>query len=583
MSRRTFYNYDMPDGTLLYQKVRYDDATPLPGVDERKKKFLVRRPVRAEQFDRERNIGECVFGSGPRRVIYNWPAVLRAGPGSDLIIAEGEKNADELIAAGLLATTTVSHDWPPECLAAVADMNLIILEDNDEHGRRIAAEAQAKTRGVARTTRVVPLDHLWRHLAPGNATKGPPQTGDVSDWLAYGGDPARLLDICRERPADGTVNARPHDFPAEQTIAMWDWLYGKHLLRGTVSGTAAMGGTGKSSLSIVEALAMTSAKALLNVSVGRPLRVMLINMEDDRSTMNKRIAAAMRHHELSPGDIDGRLFTVAKGEMKLKIARQSRAGTVEANEPLVRGLISFLTEREIDVLSVDPFIRTHGVPENDNPAVQQVVELYEDVADEAGCAVHLWHHTRKSNGQATTIDSLRGASSFIDSMRSVRILETMPKDDATKLNVKAGWYFRSFSGKLNFAPPIAESEWYRFENLSLDNGGPSFGDDVGTVTHWQHPESKGAELSVGTIVNIMAAVGSERRYREYVTADLWVGKVIGPILGLDPDDDRDVIKKAIKKLLDLGALKRSEGKNQKRESKMFVVAGDWVAPGLGPG
>jgi hypothetical protein len=34
---------------------------------------------------------------------------MRAGPGSFVFVTEGEKNADVLIKAGLLATTVLSH------------------------------------------------------------------------------------------------------------------------------------------------------------------------------------------------------------------------------------------------------------------------------------------------------------------------------------------------------------------------------------------------------------------------------------------------------------------------------------------
>src|SRR5262245_23169791 len=87
---------------------------------------------------------------------------------------------------------------------------------------------------------------------------------------------------------------------------------------GTVSGTAAMGGTGKSAKAIVEALSMASGKRLLNEQPPRQLHVLLINLEDNRNAVNKRIAAAMKHYHdlIKPKDIGNRLFTKAKGEFK---------------------------------------------------------------------------------------------------------------------------------------------------------------------------------------------------------------------------------------------------------------------------
>jgi hypothetical protein len=312
----------------------------------------------------------------------------------------------------------------------------------------------------------------------------------VQDWIKLGGYPKALIDICRKIPADGTITAEPYQFREQADIAPWQWLYGRHLLRGEVSGTAAMGGTGKSTLSIVEALAMASGRALLCETSSAPLRVVLINLEDTRNTMDKRIAAVMHQHSLTPADIGDRLIVIAKGEIKIKVARQLRSGDVERNEPIIQALTKLMIEHRADVLSVDSFIRTHRVNENDNSAAQEVVECFEDIAAEAQCAVHLWHHTRKAGGERATMETARGAIAFVDACRSARVLETMSaKEHAQLLEVQpemmpAGFYFRAFNGKRNFAPPADQSDWFKLESVVLLNG-----DDVGVVTAWQYPET----------------------------------------------------------------------------------------------
>src|SRR5262249_28305020 len=137
-----------------------------------------------------------ILGAPDRRVIYNWPAVMRAGPGSNVFVTEGEANAKALIDAGLLATTVLSHKWTPECAAALTGHHLIILADHDKEGAILAKAAQKKLIPVAGSTRVVPAAHLWTHLRVGDPAPG----DDVQDWIARGGDIGRLLDICREIP-----------------------------------------------------------------------------------------------------------------------------------------------------------------------------------------------------------------------------------------------------------------------------------------------------------------------------------------------------------------------------------------------
>jgi RecA-family ATPase len=98
---------------------------------------------------------------------------------------------------------------------------------------------------------------------------------------------------------------------------------------------------------------MAAGKPLLGVTVPRPLRVLLINLEDNRAAMDKRIAAAMQHYGLSASDIGGRLFIKAKGELEFKIARQLRSGSVVRDEQLIKGMIAFIIENKIDVFSID--------------------------------------------------------------------------------------------------------------------------------------------------------------------------------------------------------------------------------------
>ena len=147
---RTSYNYELPDGTLLYQQNRYDHQR-LAGD----KKFLPSRPDGFHQY---------LFGVGERRVIYNWPAIMRAGPGATVFVTEGEKNAKSLINAGLLATTIISHKWTDECVAALTGYDIIILEDHDNDGKKLASIARDRLSKVARSIRVVPCTHLWSKL-----------------------------------------------------------------------------------------------------------------------------------------------------------------------------------------------------------------------------------------------------------------------------------------------------------------------------------------------------------------------------------------------------------------------------------
>jgi hypothetical protein len=381
-----------------------------------------------------------------------------------------------------------------------------------------------------------------------------------------------------------TIIAVPYAFPAETAIPQYDWLLGRHLLRGEVSGTAATGGTGKSSLAIVESLAMTSGRQLTHDTVpSGPLRVVLINLEDKRNTMDKRIAAAMRHHGLTKEDIGERLIVLAKEDIKFKIAQQPRIGDVNRDQEVIDALTRLMKEHKADVLSIDSFIRTHSVNENDNSAIEKVVECFEEIAVGAACAVHLWHHTRKSGGQGVSVESARGAQAFIDACRSVRILETMSAEEARKLKIaNRRPYFRAFNGKLNFALATDASQWLMTTSVKINNG-PAlqgmywFGDDVGVAEIWQHPGTVEADLSDANVEAIKQVVGAGE-WREDIRAGMWVGKAIAQVLNIYPEDDAALIKTTIKRLIEMGALKREPRRDERRKLVVFVVPCSSSAP-----
>ena len=538
------FNYTLPDETLLYQQNRYElKKGYTPSKKRPRKRFLPHRKVDWRE----------IFGAGDRRVIYNWPAIMRAGPRSTVFVSEGEANAEALISAGLLATTVLSHAWSQECVTALAGRHAIILQDHDDDGKRYANITQNKLAPVAVSTRIIPALHLWKHL-PGN--KEPEPHDDVQDWIKLGGDPRKLLDICREIPAEGIIIAEPFVPPAEADILPWEWLYGWHLLRGEVAATVATGGTGKSTLSIVEALALVSGRTLLGETVPKPLRVVLINLEDTRNTMIKRIAAVMRHYGLTTNDIGDRLIIIGKGEVKIKVAKQLRSGKIERDEQTIRALIQLMQERRADVLSIDSLIRTHQVNENDNSAMQEVIECFEDVAVAASGAVHLWHHTRKLGGEKATIEAARGASAVIDACRSARVLETMSTKEHEQLKEIApnmlppGHYVRSFNGKRSFAPPVDQSDWFKIESMVLVNG-----DNVGVVTAWTYPASQTAvspEVAERIVAEIDDGMPNGQRFSNHNTATT---RPAWPIVQKHcPDKTRDQCRRIVAGWIEKGLL-----------------------------
>jgi DNA polymerase I-like protein with 3'-5' exonuclease and polymerase domains len=166
------------------------------------------RPRKTSRYWRREN-GKELNGTGARRIIFNWPAIMQAGPESTVFITEGANKSEPLNRSGLIATAAPYHQWGPECASGLAGRHLIYHEDHDlpdENGKikakEFSADACKKLSPGAASFRIVPARHLWKNLAREGE---PPHGWDVKDWLEGGGDPAKLLEICREIAADSSI------------------------------------------------------------------------------------------------------------------------------------------------------------------------------------------------------------------------------------------------------------------------------------------------------------------------------------------------------------------------------------------
>ena len=263
-----------------------------------------------------------------------------------------------------------------------------------------------------------------------------------------------------------------YDMFDEASIEPRRWIYAHHYLRSFVSVLASAGGIGKTSLQIVEALAIVTGRPLLGEDVKERTNVWIVNLEDPLEEIQRRVLAAMRNYGIKPAEVRGRLFVNAGRDFSLKFGIQTREGVLP-NTKLVEYLCAKIPEKQIGCVFIDPFVGAHNINENDNMAVNAIVAEIRRVADETKCAIGLVHHIRKGNGEDASIDSVRGAGSLIGAARAARVINKVSEDDAMKLGVdmgKAKGIFRVDDGKANLAPPADKSTYRQMIGVKIDNG-----------------------------------------------------------------------------------------------------------------
>ncbi len=357
--------------------------------------------------------------------------------------------------------------------------------------------------------------------------------------------------------ANYTITATPFVWRNPKTIPRRQFLYGTHYIRQFVSSTIAPGGVGKSSLVLIEALAMATGRPLLGVRPEKRLRVWYWNGEDPKIEIERRVAAACIHYRIEPAELDDWLFIDSGRDARIVIAESTRDGA-KTTRPVVEAVIAAIRKNLIDVMSVDPFVSSHHVAENDNNGMDSVVKEWSGIADATNSAIELVHHSRKTNGAEVTVEDARGASAVVSATRSARVINTMTKQEAVNAGVANNRvHFRCENGKANLAPPPDAADWFELKSIPLHNGDSALidnGDRVAVVVPWKYPDMLAGvtgDLAAAALTKIRAG-----KYRENSQAKEWVGKPIAGVLGLNLNNahEKARVRHVIKTWLANGAL-----------------------------
>lgn len=373
--RRILATYDYRDerGELRYQVVRLEP-----------KDFRQRRPA-ADGWE------WSIKGLEP--LPYRLPDML-ASAGGPVFVVEGEKDADALAALGLVATCNSggAGKWAPGLSRWLRGRKVYILPDNDDAGRKHAEIVARELRGVAAFVAICPLPGL-------------PPKGDVSDWLAAGGDREQLLELCRrageaEPPSRfGTVTWGEIDFDARQT----SYLVKRLLSTTAMSVVYGESGCGKTFVAMDIALHVALGWDWRGRKVKRA-GVLYLALEGGLLGSARRIAAFRRHHRR---DIDDDVpFAVVPSAVNLL------APEVDVEDLIteVRRLSACMAE-PIALIVVDTLSRAlAGGRENTPEDMGSFVRNVDRLRQETGAHVLIVHHSGKDRAAGARGHSLLRAA-----------------------------------------------------------------------------------------------------------------------------------------------------------------------------
>ena len=396
--------------------------------------------------------------------------------------AEGKRPGDDSPSGWRMS---LIHSLKRDGLSNETILGILLSPDN------MVSATRAKKAGSREAAETFFKREISKANAMRNANVSDDFDDDVSDILDNE-DETDSGAMDSNKPIELNFDLTPYVPQDPSKIPTRKWLYGTAYIRKFIGLTAATGGAGKSSLILVECVAMACGKDLLGIEPVAELRVLYWNGEDPLEELERRVEAILKHYELTKADLGDRLFIKSGRDMPIRIAELDQ-GKAKIAKPMTRAMVKAIRLHKLDVVAIDPFVSSHSVPENDNNAIDLVAKKWADIADKTDSAILLSHHTRKTNGNGASIEDSRGASALNYAARTRRAINTMtaveartagfPDNDRSRLS-----YFKSDMMGSSMIKPTAALDWYRFVSVDLMNGqpdeltgAPTEGDSVGVV------------------------------------------------------------------------------------------------------
>ncbi len=362
------YDYVDESGLLIYQAVRFEP-----------KGFAQRRPDGKEGWTWDL--------AGVPRLLYRLPQLIGAPANSLIFVTEGERDCDRLRNEGLLSTCNSggAGKFGPELVHWFKSHRVVVLEDNDEAGRRHVEKVAALLQQVAEEVKVVSFREL-------------PKGGDVSDWLDAGHTVDELKANVQAspefRPEPSSHGLKWHTAQdiANMTSEEPDWIIPGLLARGSISELSAKIKVGKTQFAMSAVEAICRGGQFLGRSA---VKTPVVYLTEERPPT---FGSVLRRVGL-------------EGSENLTVLLRQDARGLKWSE-VVLGAVAKAQEVGAGVLVVDTVSDWAEIPgegENASGVAYEAMRPLQDAAA-GGLAVWVVRHDRKSGGELG--DSSRGSSAF---------------------------------------------------------------------------------------------------------------------------------------------------------------------------
>lgn len=337
----------------------------------------------------------------------------------------------------------------------------------------------------------------------------------------YPSEPSQIVSLGEWNAGDDPGDIEPRQ-----------WLLGLEFCREYISSIVSAGGVGKSALRLLQFVSMATKRPLCKQFVYRRSRVLLISLEDNTKELNRRIKALLLHYKIDRSELDGWLYCAAPKQLKLA-AMQNR---VRVHGMLEASLREAIQRIKPDLVSLDPFVKTHALEENSSGDMDYVCDMLAQMGTEFNIAIDAPHHVHKGTIEPGNADAGRGSSGIRDAARLVSTLCAMTEQEADQFNVKKEerrFYVRLDPAKTNIAAPPQRATWFHLIGVPINNKTQEYpnGDTVQVAVPWE-PETPFGNTKGSVLNEILDAIaaGIDDGKRRYSNAPRASDRAVWPVV-----------------------------------------------------
>lgn len=406
------YSYRDEQGAELFQCVRYEPKDFSQG----------HKGPDAKWID---NI------QGVRRVLYRLPELLEGLSRSlPVLIVEGEKDVETLVARGYLATTNPmgAKKWQPEYSETLKGAQVYILPDNDKTGREHAEQVAASLHGKVSRVATVTIPQVPNGLGV--------EVKDVSDFFSAGGTKEQLQDAI-----DTAQEWKPGELADDDSPAWADLIEDAaqivvkelpplvEIIEGLITrqSKCVIGSSAKSFktwVTIDAALSIAHGAPFLGRQT-RQCAVLYVNLELKRETFDRRVQIVAKAKGLK---------TTEGAFLHLPLRGKLSGLTIEE---IISRIIKLAIHHKAAVVVLDPIYKLNLVGDENSSRDQTILfnEL-DRITTEGQCTLIFNDHFGKGNqSEKDPLDAIRGSSAKGGDVDAAIILRKHEVQDCYRVDV----------------------------------------------------------------------------------------------------------------------------------------------------